>query len=314
MKVGDGVLLVAKPPGPSSFAVVKAVRRWLRPRKIGHLGTLDPFAAGVLPLCLNEATKLAPFLLTADKQYRATIFLGARTDTQDRTGRLLSRSDRLPTVAEITAVLPTFLGEQWQTPPSYAAIHYQGQRLYQLARQGIMIQAPPRRITITELVVEAVEPPLVTVVLTCSKGTYVRALAADLGEQLGCGAYLQALTRLRVGPFTLEQALVLPEDLEAAPPAGLEKHLIPLAACLPHLPTWEVDAAAARRLRQGQALHLGRELPESFARTPGQLWRLLHRSELVALAEMQALPDGGCLQPRRVFQPHRTEAQNLQKL
>lgn len=309
MKSRDGVLVVAKPAGPSSFAVVKTVRRWLRPKKIGHLGTLDPFATGVLPLCLNEATKLAPFLLTADKQYRATIFLGAETDTQDGTGRVLRRSSSLPTVSEITAILPTFLGEQWQTPPNYAAIHYQGQRLYQLARRGILVPPPPRLIRITELVLEAVELPLVTFVLTCSKGTYVRALAAALGERLGCGAFLQALTRLRVGPFSLAQAVELPAAAEEVNPEALWERLVPLAACLPHLPAWQVDAAAARRLRQGQALRFGRELPAAFPGLAGQLWRLVQGEELVALAEVQEAPEGGRLQPRRVFTSARREDQ-----
>lgn len=298
--VASGIIVIDKPAGPSSFEVVRAVRRLLRPRKIGHLGTLDPFATGVLPLGVNEATKLTPFLMECDKSYRATIFLGARTDTQDLTGRIIDRQDMLPTPEEIAAVLPAFLGEQWQTPPMYAAIHYQGHRLYHLARRGIVVEPPPRRIVIKELRLEEVQLPLVTVVLTCSKGTYVRALAAAIGERLGCGAYLQALRRLRVGPFTLEQALPLPE---AAPEAAqlLLSRLLPLADCLPHLPAWDLSEPLAQKLRQGQPLRLGRDLPADFPGAEGERWRLLQAGSLVAIAEIRRQNGGLWLQPLRVL-------------
>lgn len=299
----SGILVLDKPAGPTSFQVVRTLRRLLRPKRIGHLGTLDPFATGVLPLVINEATKLVPFLMDSDKSYRATICLGARTDTQDVTGRIIDRRERLPGKAEIEAVLPTFLGEQWQTPPLYAAIHYQGQRLYQLARQGLAVEPPPRRIIIKELQLEAIQLPLVTIVLTCSKGTYVRALAAAIGERLGCGAYLQALRRLRVGPFTLEQALPLPTACTPALAAAYRDRLIPLAECLPQLPGWRVAAEVIPRLRQGQPLKAGQELPPDFPGRVGERWRLLADGELLAVAEVQLQEGQLRLQPVRVFHP-----------
>ena len=294
-----GILVINKPAGPSSFGMVKRARRLLQVEKIGYLGTLDPFAQGVLPLCLQEATKLTPFLLDLPKKYRATVFLGTETDTQDSTGAIISRSGELPPPETVAPALATFLGEQWQTPPLFSALHFQGRRLYHWARQGISVDVTPRQITILDLELESLALPEFTFRVTCSKGTYIRTLAADLGRKLGCGAHLKNLQRLQVGPFSLEQAVSLPADPGADEAgAGFLEHLIPLADCLPHLPTVLVDAAEAQLLRQGRSLVVNEVAVESTI-SPGEHLKIICQQMLVAVAVLDAM--GEKIKPVRVF-------------
>ncbi len=294
-----GIIVINKPAGPSSFGMVKIARRLLRVEKIGYLGTLDPFAQGVLPLCLQEATKLTPFLLDQPKTYRATVFLGVQTDTQDSTGTIISRSSELPPPEAVAPALATFLGEQWQTPPLFSALHFQGRRLYHWARQGISVDVTPRQITIMDLTLESLALPELTFRVTCSKGTYIRTLAADLGRFLGCGAHLQALTRLQVGPFSLDQAVSLPADLQDESAAGILEHLIPLTDCLPHLPTVKVDPAGALQVRQGKSLGLEGEVALEATVSPGDYVKIICQRTLVAVAVLDGM--GEKLKPVRVF-------------
>lgn len=291
----SGILLIDKPEALSSFDVVRRVRRAVRERKIGHLGTLDPFATGLLPLCLGEATKLAPYLMPEAKTYRATLRLGVATDTQDLTGRVVSQSEALPSAALVYQAAASFVGEIEQVPPMHSALHHQGVRLYQLARRGQTVERAPRQVTVYLLEIEEVDLPRVTMTVRCSQGTYIRTLAADLGEALGCGAHLSALRRLAVGPFRVEEALSLTDMEEAAPEARLAG-IIPLAACLPGLRQVEVNLGEAEQLRQGQAL-AWRE--GSFQ--PDQLLRVLAAGELLALAKIRSLEDRVVLAPIRVF-------------
>lgn len=297
----QGIIVIDKPAGLTSFGVVRIVRRLLGLKKVGHLGTLDPMAVGVLPLCLNEATKLTPFLIDQTKTYRATVRLGEETDTQDGTGTVTARSSRLPAPEAIAPALAGFVGEQWQTPPIYSALHFQGRRLYQYARQGISLDLAPRRITILDLTLEAVNLPELTLTVTCSKGAYIRTLAADLGRELGCGGHLQALQRLAVGPFQLSQAVCLPEAPTAQSAADLVAHCLPLADCLPHLAALQVEPAAAVQVRQGRALALeALAVPEGLA-APGEQVKIICREELVAVAVLDR--QGEKIQPVRVFNP-----------
>ncbi|WP_449244528.1 tRNA pseudouridine(55) synthase TruB [Desulfobacca acetoxidans] len=299
----QGIIVIDKPAGPSSFGVVKAVRRLLKVKKIGHLGTLDPFAVGVLPLCLNEATKLVPFLIDAPKTYRATIVLGTETNTQDSTGEVIAHCPQLPAPEEVYRVAAAFIGEQWQTPPLFSALHYQGQRLYQLARQGTLIDIPARRISILDLAVESVNLPELIMTVTCSKGTYIRTLAADIGSRLGCGAHLQALQRQRVGPFTLDQAISLSSNPDEADVPGLLDHLIPLVDCLPHLPTLEVDSGMTAKLRQGQSMLLDGKLMEMAWARPEERLKVVCKRSLIAVAEVRDSVSARKVQPVRVFNP-----------
>jgi tRNA pseudouridine55 synthase len=291
----SGILLIDKPAGVTSFEVVRRARRALQIRKIGHLGTLDPFATGLLPLCLKEATKLAPYLMPEAKTYRARVRLGVTTDTQDCTGEVVATSEARPTPDEIYRSAAAFVGEVSQVPPMYSARHYQGERAYRLARRGEVVDLPPRTVTIYALAVEEVAIPEFTLTVRCSQGTYIRTLAHDLGDVLGCGAHLAALRRLAVGPFQVEAALPLASLAEYSREA-LEGRIIPLSACLPGMEPVEVGADEVRRLRQGQAVaHPGGE-----GRDGGWV-RVLADGELVAVARVRGLTLRAVLAPERVF-------------
>jgi tRNA pseudouridine55 synthase len=291
----SGILLMDKPAGCTSFDVVRRVKKVLRVRKIGHLGTLDPFATGLLPLCIGEATKLAPFLMPEPKTYRGTVKLGEDTDTQDLTGRVTARSEKLPDADEVPKAAARFVGEIEQTPPMFSAVHYQGQRAYKLARRGEKVDLPPRKVTIYRLEVEAVALPEVTITVTCSQGTYIRTLAADLGGALNCGGHLTALRRLTVGAFRVEEALPLAalENLSLEEIAG---RIIPLRDCLPGLRPAPVEPEEAQRLRQGQPVPLS----ENGFRE-GEQVRVLAAGELVAVAQVRRAAPQAVLAPIRVF-------------
>lgn len=292
----DGLLLIDKPPGITSFDVVRRMRRALKVKKVGHLGTLDPFATGLLPLALGEATKLAQFLLEEPKTYRAILKLGVETDTQDLTGRVVRESGILPQPEAIHQAVGKFRGEIDQVPPKFSAVRHLGTRLYKLARRGEAVEAPPRKVVIYRLEVEDITLPRVTILVECSKGTYVRTLAHDLGRALGCGAHLTSLTRLAVGPFRLEEAIILEELEEPEKAALIRQRLIPLADCLPGLPAVHVDRLQARRLAQGQTLPWSEAVPPLGAKV-----RVLTEGELVAVAAVCAQGARRVLAPRRVF-------------
>jgi tRNA pseudouridine55 synthase len=292
----NGLLLIDKPPGVTSFDVVRRVKRSFRVKKIGHLGTLDPFATGLLPLALGEATKLAQFLLEESKTYLAVLRLGAETDTQDVTGRITRESDSLPTPAEVRRAAASFVGEIEQVPPMYSAVHHQGERLYKLARRGETVAAAPRPAVVHCLEVMEVALPLATIRVECGKGTYIRTLAHDLGRALGCGAHLTALTRLAVGPFRLEEAVALEVIEKMEDRADLERRLIPLAQCLPRYQVVRVEPEEARRLTQGQTL----PWPEQDA-PAGANVRVVAEGTLVAVAAVRRQEAGQVLAPVRVF-------------
>ncbi len=208
----DGILVVDKPAGPTSSDVVQAVKRLLRADKVGHTGTLDPLATGVLPLCLGKATRLSQYLLDADKGYRATLRLGARTDTGDAEGRVVEEKP-VPELGRegLEAVLASLIGEQLQKPPMYSAVKVGGERLYERARRGEQVERAARPIRIAALGLVELAPPLLVVDVVCSKGTYVRVLAEDIGERLGTAAHLAALRRTRSGGFSEADAVPLAE-------------------------------------------------------------------------------------------------------
>jgi tRNA pseudouridine55 synthase len=293
--VTSGILLIDKPEGVTSFEVVRRARKALGIRKIGHLGTLDPMATGLLPLCLLEATKLVPYLMPGSKVYRATVRLGITTDTQDATGVVVARCETLPAPEEIYRAAAAFVGEVTQIPPRYSALHCQGERAYRLARRGEAVELAPRTVTVYELVVDEVALPEFTMTVRCSQGTYVRTLAQDLGEALGCGAHLSALRRLAVGSLRVEEAITL-EALAKLGREELAQRIIPLAHCLPGMRPVEVGPAEARQLRQGQLL--ARAL-EDFK--DGEQVQVLANAELVAVAQVRSLTPQAVLAPVRVF-------------
>ncbi len=262
-----GVLVVDKPLGPTSFDVVRSVRQAARVRRCGHGGTLDPLASGVLPICLGEATKLAPFLLDADKEYEFTMRLGVETDTYDAAGAVTATADASGVdEARVRAALPAFTGAIEQRPPAYSALKRDGRPLYDYARAGETVEIAARPVTVYELALVAWGgPEAVALRMRCSKGTYVRSLAFDLGRALGVGAYVTALRRTRSGPFALTAARPLNEALEALEglaafePSGggdaaARLGLVRLEDALGHLPRCSVDAAGALMIEQGKRL------------------------------------------------------------
>jgi tRNA pseudouridine55 synthase len=249
-----GVLIAEKGPGVTSFQVVAQIRRVLRVPKVGHGGTLDPMATGVLPILLGEATKLTPYLQAEDKEYLATARLGVTTDTLDATGQVTGERPVPPLDAgALRAALRRFEGEIDQVPPMFSALHAGGRRLHELARAGIEVERPPRRVRIDVLELLDWTPPLLQLRVVCGKGTYVRSLVADVGEVLGCGARLEALVRARVGPFTLAAAVPW-AAIRDGDAAVLAAGVLPTDRAVGHLPALRLEPAEADRLRRGQAL------------------------------------------------------------
>ncbi len=295
-----GFLAIDKPVGWSSHDVVDAARRWLGTRRVGHLGTLDPLATGVLPLAIRDATKLIPFVDQHEKVYAGTIRLGATTDTFDGEGRVTRTHDgALPDEAAVRAALATFAGEIEQIPPMFSSVKKDGVPLYRLARKGEEVEREPRKITIHRIEMTRFEPPDVGVEVACSPGTYVRVLAADLGEKLGCGAHLAGLRRTLNGPFAIADCLT-PEQCDAlAAQGGLEARILPPAKVLP-LPQIALTGIQARRIANGGAL------PASEARGPYE-----RGPQPVPGAKFAALGPGGELlavmelRPDRKFHPLR---------
>ncbi len=283
-----GVLPVDKPAGPSSHDMVGAARRALGLRRIGHTGTLDPFATGLLLLCLGPATRLAEYLTGMDKEYEATARLGVTTDTLDLTGEVTSELAE-PLALDPAGVREAFegqVGRRLQTPPVYSAKKIEGRRAYELARAGAAVVPDPVEVVIHELAVTAVDGADVRFRMRCSSGTYVRAVARDAGEALGVGAHLTALRRTSVGPFSVEGALA-PAALEDR--AAVESALISPLEAVAHLPVRELTEEERRRIGHGQRLAAeGAEVG---------LLALVAGDELVAVAES----DGGTVRPRKVF-------------
>lgn len=270
----DGIFNIDKPPGMTSHDVVARVRRMLRTNaaptasnpkskienrklKVGHAGTLDPMATGVLPVVVGRATRLVEYLADADKAYRATLFLGATSDTYDREGEITPVPDaRMPSRLDVEEALDAFRGEIEQLPPMHSAIKVAGQRLYELARKGVEVERERRRVTITRLDLEAYKPPMLHLYVECSKGTYIRALAHDLGAVLRTGAYLTALQRTRHGPFEIDGATTL-EALQAAFQEGTwQESLYPPEFILAGWPVYVASGEEEKELAQGRPLNL----------------------------------------------------------
>jgi tRNA pseudouridine55 synthase len=279
--VRSGILLLDKPEGPSSAQVVHRVKVLLGAAKVGHLGTLDPFASGLLLLGINEGTKVADIFLGAPKSYRAVMVLGAETDSHDATGKIVNERP-VPRISaiDLKKLEQQFTGSLMQTPPMFSALKRDGVRLYKLARQGREVPREPRAIRIDALRLVLLNDCEIAFDVTCSRGTYVRTLAADMGEFLGCGAHLKSLRRTACGPLLLEQAIGL-QELESYV-ADKEPPLLSLAAALEHLPAIRWDKRLLQRLRLGQ-----QDVLQQIG-TPGAEERLLRildmRGALTALA------------------------------
>lgn len=292
----DGFIVVDKPAGVTSHDVVAAVRRIIRQKKVGHTGTLDPFATGVLPVAVGEGTKAIPYLDEGVKEYRATMLLGAATDTQDCTGTIIGQGkwDHL-TPAEIATKLQSFVGHSTQLPPMFSAVKRNGVPLYRLARKGQEVEREPREIDVYSLTIDAIDLPRVTFTVSCSRGTYVRTLASDMGDSLGCGAHLTELRRLRSGPFTLDKAHSLDELTRLfALGAGHEIVTSPLQS-LAHLKTLAVTGRGMERVMCGISPELADFADGGYGEgvAGGDRLCLVWEDRLLAVAESLRQPWGG---------------------
>jgi tRNA pseudouridine55 synthase len=301
----NGIVVVNKPEGLSSARALARVKRLLQVRKAGHTGTLDPLARGVLVCCLNQATRLAGFLLESPKTYEAVLTLGIETDTQDSTGRITTARDAT-TVSEedLRCVVQRYEGAYHQTPPVYSALKHDGVPLYALVRRGRVIQKPARTVFIYGIRVLAVDLPRVRFEVCCSAGTYVRTLCADIGRDLGCGGHLSALTRLASGGFTLGDALTLEELEDQVRRGAVRQVVIPMARALPEIPAVIASPLVAERVRTGRPLtveDLGMEKTPT-ARPAGQRALLkLVNAHGGLLAVLEQPPGSHTLDYRCVF-------------
>ncbi|MGC8874724.1 MAG: tRNA pseudouridine(55) synthase TruB [Chloroflexia bacterium] len=295
----EGFVNLHKPSGPTSHDLVVRVRRALGGVRVGHGGTLDPLAEGVLPIGIGRATRLLPFFQEAEKVYRAEIVLGVSTTTYDADGDVVLQCPVPPMDSQtLEETLSAFQGTIEQIPPPFSAVHEGGRRLYERARRGEAVAPRPRLVQIYRLQILAWEPPRLTLEIHCGSGTYVRSLAHDLGERLGCGAYLAALTRLRVGPLILEQALS-PERFEELTAHGtLGDALLPLDLPVRHWPAVILEPDQLRALLSGRAL----ELPSGTLPPEAQRARACHPDGSLAALLRRNVGDG-LWHPFRVFGP-----------
>ena len=295
----DGVLLLDKPAGLSSNDALIRAKRIFNAKKAGHTGTLDPFATGLLPLCFGEATKFSQDLLDADKTYETVVHLGIRTTTGDTEGEILETSGPCNFAPdEIESVLSRFRGDILQVPPMYSALKRDGKPLYEYARAGIELEREARPVTIHELTLLDYSAPFLTLRVTCSKGTYIRVLGEDIGKALGCGAHLKTLRRTRVGPLTLEPAVLLSgleEMAEEIAGAGF-KALEPVDYLLSSFPSVVLNASLAKRFLNGQRLSVVRENIEG-AGAAGRC--RIYAENGVFMGTAQVRPDG-ILAPERL--------------
>lgn len=287
-----GLLLVDKPIGPTSHKVVSIVRNGTQIRKVGHAGTLDPRASGLLVLCLGPATRLSEFLSTSDKQYQAQIRFGEATETYDSEGDFTRETGRTPPLEQIEVALGGFRGTIEQVPPPYSAVKVQGRKAYEMAREGQKVELDPKEVTIHTFDLLHYEPPEITVLVECSAGTYIRSLANDLGEVLGTGAHLSGLRRLRAGPFKISEAVSLPVLESAMLDGSWQSHMRPAQDALPELPMVELDAEQLTEIQNGRRIERDQQAAE-LARAIGP------DGYLIAILEVA---DGGKLwHPRKVL-------------
>jgi len=287
----NGLLVLDKPSGITSRDAVNRAQRWFPPKtKLGHTGTLDPLATGVLVVCVGSATRLAEYIQDLPKTYETTLRLGARSDTNDANGTIAHVPNAVPPPLElIRSALDAFIGEIEQVPPTYSAAKTSGKRAYVRARHGEEVALAPRFVRIDCIEILEYEYPELRLHIECGKGTYIRSIARDLGETLGCGAYVTVLRRTGIGPFTPEQAVPLDADVETA-----RGRLLPVAAAVAHLPRVVLGQAEARRIRTGQSVVVPKEtvLPE------GEVAVFDRDDQLVGIGQQDA---NGLLRPEKIL-------------
>lgn len=288
----NGVLLLDKPLGFSSNQALQKVKWLYQAAKAGHTGTLDPLATGLLPICLGEATKFAQYVTDADKTYYATIQLGATTTTGDAEGEVLSTAPVNVSLSQFQAASQQFIGEISQIPPMYSALKHEGKALYEYAREGVDIARQPRLIRIQNIVVDKFEVDVAQITVICSKGTYIRTLAEDIGAQLGCGAHLIGLRRTETAGYLLPQAISI-EQLECLSIEARDALLLPVDSAIDSLPKIILNADAAYYMMQGQSVWLAGKIPNSDLRLYDE------NNSFLGLGFLQA---DGKIAPKRLIQ------------
>ena len=292
----DGILNLDKPRGKTSFDMVALVRILSGERRVGHAGTLDPEATGVLPICLGQATRLIEYLAEATKSYRAEIELGVATDTFDAAGKVTQRGDTSSlTEEQVEAAVSSFRGSIEQTPPMYSAVKIKGVPLYRLARAGLEVPRKARRVELYRIVLLDWQPPVLAIEVECSKGTYIRSLAHDIGRKLGCGAHLKNLVRLKSGPFHITEAVSIARIEEAFKQGDWSALVLPLDVAVKHLPAITVDAESEKAIVNGRSL----------ASTPGEdlavKLRRVYSSDGSFIAITRFDEERGYWKPEKVF-------------
>ena len=287
----NGVLLLDKPLGFSSNQALQKVKWLYQAAKAGHTGTLDPLATGLLPICLGEATKFAQYVTDADKTYFATIQLGATTTTGDAEGEVLSTAPVNVSLSQFQATSQQFIGEISQVPPMYSALKHEGKALYEYAREGVNIARQPRLISIINIVVNKFEVDVAQITVTCSKGTYIRTLAEDIGAKLGCGAHLIGLCRTETAGYLLAQAVTI-EQLEAMTTEIRDAQLLPVDSAIENLPKVALNTDCVHFIMQGQAVWQAGKVPD------GDLRLYDEQNHFLGLGNLQ---DDGKIAPKRLI-------------
>jgi len=285
----NGWIILDKPSGITSAHAVAKVKRLLKPSKIGHAGTLDPLASGILPLALGEATKAVPYMMDSKKAYSFTVNWGLETDTDDLEGKITKKSEKKPSEQEITAILPKFIGEIDQTPPDYSAIKIDGKRAYDLARTGREFEIKTRKVSVDSLSITAFQDDSTTFTCHCGKGTYIRAIARDMGRELGCYGHVTMLRRLKVGKFTENHAISL-ELLEEMVHKSELDFIQTVESALDDIPAVNITASQAISLKHGQTVIF----PENGLSSPVAVFE---NGTLIAVCDVA----DGQMKSRRIF-------------
>jgi tRNA pseudouridine55 synthase len=291
----NGVLLLDKPLGFSSNQALQKVKWLFQAAKAGHTGTLDPLATGLLPICLGEATKFAQYVTDADKTYIATIKFGATTTTGDAEGEVIQTSDVRFTRAQLELTCQSFLGEISQVPPMYSALKFEGKALYEYAREGVDIERQSRLVTISDITITHFENDVASITVKCSKGTYIRTLAEDIGNALGSGAHLIGLRRIETAGYELAEAITIEQlehKIKDTPVEALQSLLLPIDSAIAYLPSVMLNPDAAHYLMQGQSVWVSGKIP------PGEIRLFDENARFLGLGFLQ---DDGKIAPKRLM-------------
>lgn len=288
-----GVIVIDKHEGVTSYRIIQILRRMFNTKKVGHTGTLDPMATGVLPVLLGRAVKTADFLLSEDKEYVATLRLGLETDTEDTTGTVLRRCADIPDESAVREAVMSFSGDYDQIPPMYSALKVGGRKMVDIAREGGEVERKPRRVIIRSISCERLEPDLYRLCVECTKGTYIRTLCADIGRRLGCGGAMDSLRRTRAGAFNLSEAHTI-EELDSMGDAERRKLVLPADELFPDFPAISLGDFYSRLAHSGTEIYL-KKLGKAFPL--GTHVRLYHDGSFFAIGRVDDFPDGPAIKP-----------------